>query len=62
MSGKVEVGTSARPDLPLAVVVGAGGMGIAIARRLGQRYRLLLADRNAGHLERSVVSPAPGRP
>lgn len=56
MSGKVEVGTSARPDLPLAVIVGAGGMGMAIARRLGQRYRLLLADRNAGHLERSVVA------
>jgi len=28
----------------LAVVVGAGGMGTAIARRLSQQYRVLLAD------------------
>lgn len=40
------IGSSERPDLPLAVVVGAGGMGIAIARRLGQSGRLLLADRD----------------
>ncbi len=33
-----------RPGLPLAVIVGAGGMGIAIARRLGQHNRLLIAD------------------
>ncbi|HEX4220037.1 MAG TPA: SDR family oxidoreductase [Acidimicrobiales bacterium] len=30
----------------LAVVVGAGGMGMAVARRLGQRHRLLLADKD----------------
>jgi hypothetical protein len=27
-----EVGSNARPDWPLAVVVGAGGMGIAISK------------------------------
>jgi NAD(P)-dependent dehydrogenase (short-subunit alcohol dehydrogenase family) len=40
-----------RPDLPIAVVVGAGNMGMAIARRLGQQHRLLLADLNAAHLD-----------
>lgn len=39
------------PDLPLAVVIGAGGMGMAVARRLGQHYRLLLVDVNAAQLE-----------
>ncbi|RYH13534.1 MAG: SDR family oxidoreductase [Alphaproteobacteria bacterium] len=47
-----EVGSSRRPDWPLAVVVGAGGMGMAIARRLGQTHRVLLADRDADHLDR----------
>lgn len=30
----------------LAIVVGVGDMGMAVARRLGQRHRLLLADRD----------------
>lgn len=39
-------------DQPLALVVGAcGGMGMACARRLGQRYRLVLADVNAAQLQ-----------
>ena len=38
------LGTSKRPDLPLAVVIGAGTMGVAVARRLAQRCRVLLAD------------------
>ena len=38
------IGTSDRPDLPLAVVIGAGTMGMAVARRLAQRRRVLLAD------------------
>lgn len=46
-----EIGSNARPDWPLAVVVGAGGMGMAIARRLGQDHRLLLADKDPTHLE-----------
>jgi NAD(P)-dependent dehydrogenase (short-subunit alcohol dehydrogenase family) len=44
-------GSSARPDLPLAVVIGAGGMGAAIARRLGDNHRLLVADRDPARLE-----------
>ncbi|WP_404476531.1 SDR family oxidoreductase [Novosphingobium sp. BL-52-GroH] len=47
----VKVGTSERPDWPLAVIVGAGGMGMAVARRIGQDHRLLLADRNLDHAE-----------
>lgn len=47
-----EIGSNARPDWPLAVVVGAGGMGMAIARRLGQDHRILLADQDGSHLTR----------
>ncbi|MDB6063279.1 MAG: hypothetical protein JWM78_3382 [Verrucomicrobiaceae bacterium] len=39
------------PEMSLAVVVGAGGMGMAIARRLGQQHRLLLTDVNGERLE-----------
>jgi len=39
-------GTSERPDQPLAVVIGTGALGGAIARRLGMDHRLLLADRD----------------
>jgi NAD(P)-dependent dehydrogenase (short-subunit alcohol dehydrogenase family) len=42
-----KIGTSERPDWPLAVVIGAGGMGMAAARRLSQRHRVLLADIDA---------------
>lgn len=38
------IGTSARPDLPLAVVIGAGGLGKAVVRRLALSYRVLMAD------------------
>lgn len=38
------LGTSERPDWRLAVVIGAGGMGMAAARRLSQRHRVLVAD------------------
>ena len=51
-----EIGSSARPDLPLAVVVGAGGLGMAVARRLGLDYRLLLADRDEAHLAAQVAT------
>lgn len=44
----------AREDLPLAVIVGAGAMGMAVARRLGARHRLLIADRDAAALERKL--------
>lgn len=39
-------GTNERADQPLAVIIGAGALGAAIARRLGCDHRLLLADRD----------------
>ncbi len=39
-----QLGSSEREDLPLGVVIGAGTMGMAVARRLAQRCRVLLAD------------------
>lgn len=45
------IGSSARPDWSLAVVIGAGGMGMAAARRLSQRHRVLIADINAPRVE-----------
>lgn len=47
-------GSSARPDWPLAVVFGAGGLGMAIARRIGLTHRLLIADRDPTHLDRQI--------
>lgn len=49
------IGSSERPDWPVAVVVGAGGLGMAVARRLGQSHRLLIADRDAVHLEQQIA-------
>lgn len=43
-----------RPGQPAAVVVGAGGMAMAAARRLGISHRLLVADRDAAHLDAQV--------
>jgi NAD(P)-dependent dehydrogenase (short-subunit alcohol dehydrogenase family) len=45
------LGSSEREDLSLAVVIGAGTMGMAVARRLAQRHRLLLADLRGPHAE-----------
>jgi NAD(P)-dependent dehydrogenase (short-subunit alcohol dehydrogenase family) len=45
------IGSSERPDWPLAVVISAGGMGMAAARRLSQRHRVLLADVDAARAE-----------
>lgn len=45
-----------RPGQPLAVVLGAGGMGMAIARRLGDTYRILLADRDPEHLAQQIAA------
>lgn len=39
------------PQRGLAVVIGGGAMGTAVARRLGQHDRLLLADIDADRLE-----------
>lgn len=49
-------GSSDRPDLSLAVVIGAGGIGLAAARRLAQRHRLLVADLDAGKLAGAVAT------
>jgi NAD(P)-dependent dehydrogenase (short-subunit alcohol dehydrogenase family) len=49
-----KTGHNSRPDLPLALVVGAGGMGMAAARRLGERYRLLLTDIDDDRLQAKV--------
>ena len=43
----VKTGTSERPDLPIAVVIGGGGMGMSTARRLGQHCRVVLASLSA---------------
>lgn len=45
------IGTSERPDLQCAVVVGAGGLGAAIARRMALSYRILLVDVDADKAE-----------
>jgi short-subunit dehydrogenase len=51
-----EVGSNARPDWPLAVVVGAGGMGMAITRRLGQSHRVLLVSRSQATLDKQAAA------
>jgi NAD(P)-dependent dehydrogenase (short-subunit alcohol dehydrogenase family) len=43
----LRTGTSERPDLPIAVVIGGGGMGMSTARRLGQHCRVVLASLSA---------------
>lgn len=53
MSG---IGSSERPDWPTAVVMGAGGLGMAVARRLGLSHRLLVADRDADHVQRQCAA------
>lgn len=50
------IGSSERPDWPTAMVVGAGGLGMAVARRLGLSHRLLIADRDADHVERHCAA------
>jgi NAD(P)-dependent dehydrogenase (short-subunit alcohol dehydrogenase family) len=50
-----EPGSSQRADLPLAVVVGAGGLGTAIARRLGYTHRLLFVTRTQATLDKQVA-------
>jgi len=51
-----EIGSSERPDWPTAVVVGAGGLGMAVARRLGLSHRLLVADRDTDHVEQQCAA------
>ena len=49
-----EIGSNIRTGQSLAVVMGAGGLAMAIARRLGNSYRILLTDKDSAHLEGSV--------
>ena len=51
-----EIGSNRRTGQRVAVIVGAGGMGMTLARRLGDTYRVVLADRDAEHLERQVAA------
>lgn len=50
------LGSSERADLSLAVVIGAGTMGMAVARRLAQRHRVLLADLRGAHAEAQAAA------
>lgn len=54
--GLVAIGSNGRPGQELAVVIGAGGMAMAVARRLGEHHRLLVADRDGEHLERQLIA------
>lgn len=40
-----------RPDLPIAVVIGAGGLSMAIAQRLGQNHRIVLVSVSPAELD-----------
>ncbi len=51
-----KIGTSARPDRSLAVVIGAGGMGMAVARRMAQSYRVLIADLDAARVRDAAAT------
>lgn len=51
-----KLGSSERADLSLAVVIGAGTMGMAVARRLAQRHRVLLADLRGEHAEAQAAA------
>lgn len=50
------IGSSERPDLPVALVVGSGGIGLATARRLAQTHRVVLSSRSAGALEQRAAA------
>ena len=43
----MQTGTSERPGLPVALIIGGGGMGMSTARRLGQSHRVVLASQSA---------------
>jgi len=52
----VRTGTNERPGLPVALVIGGGGMGMSTARRLGQSHRVVLASQSAGkNVEREAA-------
>ncbi|MBH0118404.1 SDR family oxidoreductase [Rhodococcus sp. CX] len=43
----MRTGVNDRSDLPIALVIGGGGMGMSTARRLGQSHRIILASLTA---------------
>jgi NAD(P)-dependent dehydrogenase (short-subunit alcohol dehydrogenase family) len=43
-------------DRPTLVVIGVGGIGLAVARRLGAGRRIVLADHSADQLERATLA------
>jgi len=45
-----------RPPLPLAVIMGAGGLAMAAARRVGETHRLLLVDRDSANLAAAAAA------
>ncbi|QSR19663.1 SDR family oxidoreductase [Novosphingobium sp. KA1] len=53
-----ESGAATRSNLPNAVVVGAGGLGMAIARRMAQGHRIVLADIDGALAERQAAALA----
>jgi NAD(P)-dependent dehydrogenase (short-subunit alcohol dehydrogenase family) len=50
------LGSNERPDWRLAVVIGAGALGMAAARRLSQRHRVLVADIDQDRAEAAAES------
>ena len=50
------IGTSDRPDLSLAVVVGAGALGMAMARRMALHHRVLLVDVDGARAEANAAA------
>ncbi|WP_405976238.1 SDR family oxidoreductase [Streptomyces sp. NBC_00988] len=50
IDAELQTGKSQRPDLPVALVIGGGGIGMSAARRLGQSHRLVLASLSADRI------------
>jgi NAD(P)-dependent dehydrogenase (short-subunit alcohol dehydrogenase family) len=50
-AGRAIPAFDSRADLPIAVVVGAGGMSMAIAQRLGQSHRIALVSLHPDELQ-----------
>ena len=57
----MQTGTNERFGLPIALVIGGGGMGMSTARRLGQTHRVVLASLSDGKTaEREAALRADG--
>lgn len=50
----VSTGSNVRPGQALAVVIGAGALGMAIARRVGATHRVMLVDKDEKRLDSQV--------